>query len=116
MNWGKIKLGVWSAIGGAILLAIVGFRWCGWVTGGTAQKMAVEMTSAALVDRLAPLCLVQFHQDPEKDQKLKALKEINAWQRRDYVEKQGWATMSGEKQPDSQVAIECANRIMQISS
>jgi hypothetical protein len=44
------------------------------------------------------------------------LKEINAWQRRDYVEKQGWATMSGEKQPDSQVAIECANRIMQISS
>jgi hypothetical protein len=30
MSWEKIKLGVWSAIGGAILLAIVGFSWTTW--------------------------------------------------------------------------------------
>lgn len=116
MNWAKIKIGFWSAIGGAVFLAIVGFSWGGWVTGGTAQKMAADMTSAALVDRLAPLCLVQFNQDPQKDQKLEALKKTNSWQRRDYVEKQGWATMSGEKEPDGKVAVECANRIMEISS
>ncbi|ETW96369.1 MAG: hypothetical protein ETSY2_46550, partial [Candidatus Entotheonella gemina] len=61
-------------------------------------------------------CLGRFNQDPEKDEKLEALKKTNTWQRRDYVEKQGWATMSGEKEPDSSVAIECANRILQISS
>jgi hypothetical protein len=99
-----------------MLLAIVGFRWGGGGTGGTAQKMAVELTSAALVARLAPLCLVQFHPDPETDQKLQAWKAINAWQRRDYGAKQGGATMAGEKQAESQVAIECANRIMQISA
>jgi hypothetical protein len=94
MNWVKIKIGFWS----------------------TAQKMAAEMTSAAMVDRLAPLCLVRFNQDPEKDQKLAVLKKTDSWQRYDYVEKQGWATISGEKEPDSQVAIECVSRIMQISS
>ena len=116
MNWVKIKIGFWSAIGGAILMAIIGFRWGGWVTDSTAQKMAAEMTSAAMVDRLAPLCLVRFNQDPEKDQKLAVLKKTDSWQRYDYVEKQGWATISGEKEPDNQVAIECASRIMQISS
>jgi hypothetical protein len=116
MRGEKIKLGAWSAVGGAILVAIVGFSWGGWVTGGTAKKMAAEMTSAALVNRLAPLCLVRFHQDPEKDQKLEALKQANAWQKKDYVAKQGWATMAGEKEPDSKVAIECANRILQLSS
>ena len=27
MDWEKIKLGAWSAVGGAIILAIVGFTW-----------------------------------------------------------------------------------------
>jgi hypothetical protein len=115
MQWEKIKLGLLSAIGGAIVLAIIGFGWGGWVTGGAAQNMAGEMAADALVDRLAPMCVAQFHQDPEKDQKRKALQETSVWQREDYVEKQGWATMPGEKEPDSKVASECANRIMQSS-
>ncbi len=40
MNWEKITPGLWGAVGGAIVLAIVGFAWGGWVTGGTAQEMA----------------------------------------------------------------------------
>jgi hypothetical protein len=78
--------------------------------------MAAEMTSAAMVDRLAPFCLVRFNEDPERDQKLEALKSTSSWQRRGYVEKQGWATMLGETAPDSSVATECANRILQIRS
>jgi hypothetical protein len=116
MRWEKIKLGLWSAIGGAILAAIVGFSWGGWVTGGTAQSMATERTLAAMVERLAPFCLVRFNQDPEKDEKFEALKNTSSWQRRGYVEKQGWATMLGETAPDSSVATECANRILQIRS
>ncbi len=71
MNWEKITLGFWSAIGGAIVLAIIGFNWGGWVTGGTAEGMAAD----AVVDRLTPICVAQFNQDPEKDQKLKELKK-----------------------------------------
>ncbi len=114
MNWKeKIKLLVWGAIGGAIVLAIIGFAWGGWVTGGTAQKMAKEMADEAVIDRLAPICVLQSNQDPEKDKKLAELTKLSSWEGGHYVEKQGWATMPGEKEPDSKVASECANRLVE---
>ncbi len=116
MNWQKFKLGFssvfWGTIGGAIVIAVIGFKWGGWVTGGTAQIMAEE----AVVDRLAQICVVQFNQDSQKDQKLKELKKAGSWERDRYVEKQGWATMLGEKEPNSEVADECAKRLMEIGS
>ena len=115
MNWEKIKPGLWGAIGGAIVLAIVGFAWGGWVTGGTAQKMAEEMAEDAVVGRLAPICVEQYNQDSEKDQKLKELKEESYWNRGEYVEKQGWATMPSEENPDSKVAEKCADLVIQLS-
>ncbi len=115
MNWEKIKPGLWGAIGGAIALSIIGFAWGGWVTGGTAQKMAEEMAEDAVVGRLAPICVEQYNQDSEKDQKLIELKEESSWLRSEYVEKQGWATMPGEKNPDSIVSKKCADLIIQLS-
>ncbi len=114
MNWEKIKTPLWGAIGGAIVLAIVGFAWGGWVGGGTAQQMAEELAQNAVVARLAPICVEQFNQDSEKDQKLKKLKEANSWERDDYVGKQGWATMPGEKNPDSKVAEKCAELLVEL--
>ncbi len=111
MNWEKIKPGFWGAIGGAIALSIIGFAWGGWVTGGTAQ----EMSEDAVVGRLALICVEQYNQDSEKDQKLKELKEERSWERSDYVEKQGWATMPGEKNPDSKVVDKCAALVIQLS-
>ncbi len=114
MNWEKIKPGVWGAIGGAIVLAIIGFAWGGWVTGGTAQKMAEELAQKTVVARLAPICVEQYNQDSGKDQKLKELKEEGSWKRDDYVEKQGWATMPGEKEADSKVAEKCAEFLVEL--
>ena len=116
MNWGKIKVGFWSAIGGAIVFTVIGFKWGGWVTGGTAQTMAEEMAADAVLNRLTPICVAQFNQDSQKDQKLKKLKDTASWKRDSYVEKQVWATMPGEKKPDRKVAAECAKRIMEIGS
>ena len=117
MKWDKekIQVGLWSAVGGAIVLAIIGFNWGGWVTGGTAQKMAEEMAEEAVVSRLAPICVEQFRQDSEKVQKLKDMKAKDYWKRGDYVEKQGWATMPGEKKPDSEVAGKCAEKLMKLT-
>ena len=42
------------------------------------------------------------------------MKEIDSWERGDYVEKQGWATMPGDKEPDSRVARACADLLMQV--
>ena len=105
----------WSLMGSIVLTMIVGFAWGGWVTGGTAQKMAEKMADDAVVKRLAPICVVQFTRDPGKDQKLKELKEVGSYQAGEYVEKQGWATMPGEEKPDSNVASECARLLLLIS-
>ncbi len=112
MGWEKIKAALWGAVGGALVLAIFGFAWGGWVLGGTAQNMAEEMAENAVVARLAPICVEQFNQDSDKDQKLKKLKEANSWERLGYVEKQGWATMPGEKEADSKVAEMCAELLV----
>ncbi len=115
INKARVTFGVWGLIIGAIVAMIIGFKWGGWVTGGTAQEMGEEMSEVAVVDRLTPICVEQFKQDPEKDKKFKEMKGTDSWTRDDYVKKQGWATMPYEKKPDSGVAEKCTEQIMQIS-
>ena len=114
MNLEKIKLIVMGAVGGGIILAIIGFAWAGWVTGSTAEEMAEEFAQIAVIARLGPICVEQFNQDPEKDQKLKKLKGTDSWQRSKFVGEQGWATMPGEKEADSDVAGKCADLLVEI--
>ena len=114
MDWQKIKPGLWGAAGGAVVLAIVGFSWGGWVTGGTAQKMADEKAQTDVVGSLAPICVAQYNEDAQKVQKLAEMKKESSWKRKDYVEKQGWATMPGAKSADGQVAEKCAEMIAQL--
>ena len=110
----KIKFIAWGIIIGIIGWWILGFTAFGWVTGGTAQTTAEEMADTAVLDRLTPICVAQFNQDPEKDKKLEELKAKSSWDRDQYVRKQGWATMPFEKEPDREVAEKCAEQILAI--
>lgn len=105
----------WSWIASMILTMIVGFTWGGWVTGGTARTMASVIGEDAVVKRLAPVCVVQFNQDAQKVQKLKGLKDTGTWEQTDYVKKQGWATMPGEREADGKVADGCVKLLLLIS-
>ena len=105
----------WLSLGVIVATLIVGFTWGGWVTGGTARTMASVSGEDAVVKRLAPVCVVQFNQDAGKVQKLKGLKETGTWEQADYVKKQGWATMPGEREADGKVAGECARLLLLIS-
>ena len=71
MDWEKTKPVLWGAVGGAILLAIIGFNWGGWVTTGTAEAMAKESAANAVAERLGSICVAQLNRDSEKAQKLK---------------------------------------------
>lgn len=115
VNKEKITTGVWGAIGGAIITMIIGFAWGGWVLGSSSLDMGEEMAQNAVIERLTPICVAQYNQDPERDQKLKKLKELDSWKREKYVRNQGWATMPFEKEPDSRVADRCAVLIMESS-
>ena len=111
MDFEKIKQditpGFWGAVAGAAAVAIIGFNWGGWVTGKTAQ----EITQAAIVDRLVPICVGQFNNDSNKAMKLLEMKKADSWKQADFVSKQGWATMPGATQANSEVAEGCASKI-----
>ncbi|MFT7573442.1 MAG: hypothetical protein ACI9JL_004506 [Paracoccaceae bacterium] len=99
--------GIGGAVAGAIVLAIVGFNWGGWVTGSSAGEMA----QTAVLDRLVPICVGQFEMDTDKATKLAAMKKVDSWTRGDFVIEQGWATMPGSKEADSDIARDCADKI-----
>ena len=101
----------WSLVATIVVTMIVGFTWGGWVTGGTARQMAATSGEDAVINRLAPLCVLRVKQDPKQMEKIKEFKEISTWQQGEYVKKQGWATMPGEQEAEGKVADACAKLI-----
>ena len=101
-------LAFWSCVAAVIATVTIGFTWGGWVTSSTAQTTAKAMADDAVVHRLTTICVAAAKHDPTRDKKLKELKDTGEWERRDYVTKAGWATMPGDRDPDSKVADECA--------
>jgi hypothetical protein len=97
--------------GGAAAIAIIGFTWGGWVTGGSAQRSADNRASSAVVAALAPICLAQFQQKSDSVTQLAALKKVSFYEQGSLIEKAGWATMPGSAAPTAGVAQACAGLI-----
>ena len=122
LNWGEQwsatqitkTVAFWSGLAAIVIVLIIGFNWGGWVTGGTAQTAAAATAKAAVITRLAPICVAQFQQDPGKAQKLVAFKALSSYERGDYASEQGWTIMPGEEKADSGVAAACADLLMKI--
>ena len=104
----EVKPAVWGAVGGAIAVAIVGFTWGGWVTGGTAERMAKQQSDTAVISAMAPICADKFRQQTDVAAKLAELKLVSSWQQGSFVEKGGWATLPGSDKADSGLARACA--------
>jgi hypothetical protein len=100
----ETKPALWGIAGGAIAMAIVGFSWGGWVTGGKAESDATQRASSAVVVALAPVCVARFKSAPEVSANLAALKKVDSWSQGDFVEKGGWATLPGSTPPPDQVS------------
>jgi hypothetical protein len=94
------RVAFWIAIGAVLLTIYFGFTQAGWVTGGTALRMAERSSDDVLSSRLAEICVAQFAQDPDRDQKLAEMMEVpTITQRANFVRDQGWATMPGDTEP-----------------
>ena len=104
----------WACVGSMVATMIVGFTWGGWVTGGTARAAAETQAGDAVTKRLAPICVMRFKADPGKTAKLKEMNDASSYDRAEYVQKQGWATMPGEEAPDRKVADECVKLLGEI--
>jgi dienelactone hydrolase len=106
-----LKPGLQGAAVGAVALAIIGFSWGGWVTGGTAKQMAAEQARLEVVAALVPICLEQSRQDPQVVETLARLKDTSSYQRSDLLIKAGWATMPGSSDPNRDVARACTEKL-----
>jgi uncharacterized membrane protein YeaQ/YmgE (transglycosylase-associated protein family) len=102
---GKLKVGVWGLVGGAMIVTIVGFAWGGWATAGTVRQRADD---AVLATRAA-ICVAQFMKAPNVQARLKDLKDTNSWERAAYIEKGGWDRMPGEDKATYTVSRACAD-------
>ena len=91
-------------------MAIAGFTWGGWVTGGKAEAAAQQRANTAVVAALAPVCVEKFQHTADVAANLTALKKVDSWSQGEFVEKGGWATLPGSNPPEqvSAVAKACA--------
>ena len=102
---GKVKYGIWGLIVGGIVAMIIGFAWGGWTTSRTTKTMTEE----AVLASQAAICVAQFMKQPDNEEKLKELGEINSWERAKFIEKGGWDKMPGQKEADYAVSRACAD-------
>ncbi len=109
-----VKPAVWGGIGGAMVIAIIGFSADWVVTSGAANEQAERQADQAVIAALTPICVAQFKKAAKKQQEthLAAVNEENMWQRGDYIAKQGWATMPGSKEPNDEVAEACMEELL----
>jgi hypothetical protein len=99
---------------GAIASMAIGFSWGGWVTAGTANKLAADQAGAAVVTVLTPICVEKFLQNSDAQANLAVLREISSnWQQGQYLEKGGWATPPGATSSDYQLAKACAAKLIE---
>jgi len=99
---------------GAVATMVIGFSWGGWVTGGTANKLAAERANTAVVAALTPICVEKFLQNSDAKANLAALQKISSnWEQGQYLEKGGWATPPGATSSDYQLARACAEKLVQ---
>jgi hypothetical protein len=97
-----------------VLSIFVGFTWGGWVTAGTAQKAADALARDAVIQRLVPICVDQFNQDPDRILKLDELSGLTSYKQTQYVQEQGWATITGIEKPDRKVADACTKLLLEM--
>jgi len=101
---------------GIIVILIIIFS-AGWVvTQSSAREQGEKMAEEAVLGKLVPICVAQFQQDSNKDQKLKELQAKSSYERGEYVKKQGWATMPASKEPENEICDKCAERILELAS
>jgi hypothetical protein len=112
----KVKSSLFGAAAGAAALAIIGFGWGGWVTGGTAEKIADRNANTAVILALAPICVDNFRRQPDAGAQLVSLQKLSSYDQTGFVEKGGWATSLGMKDDNSAVARACAESIAKLTA
>lgn len=111
-----IKPAAYGAVAGGIAVAIVGFMWGGWVTGGSAAARAQLAADTSRTDLAAAVCVQQFLADDDARAKLAQIQQLpSASQQRTFIEAGGWATMPDSEAVSRPTATLCARMLSGLS-
>jgi hypothetical protein len=112
-----IKPGVWGAVYGSILTMIVGFTYGGWMTMGTADRLARQQADTAVTAALVPVCVAHSKADQAAGTKLAMLRGMtSSYEQQEFVTKAGWATIPGTDSASRDVAEACAAALLKTAS
>jgi hypothetical protein len=111
-----LKPGIWGAILGAIIMAIVGFSQLGWRTASNADAFATDRANDAVMAALVPFCVAKAQADTEQADMTKFKAEQSSYSRTDLVIKAGWATVGAAKSADSALAQACSTKLYTMKS
>jgi hypothetical protein len=106
----------WACAVCIVATLIIGFTWGGWVRGSTAERMAAQAATQARADLAAAVCVSRFETGTDAVANFAALKASDSWNRSEYIEKGGWTTLAGMKQPIDGAANLCAQRLMEATA
>ena len=98
-----------GALSGAVLISMLGFNLIGWKTTATSDRLVKTQSEAAVSTALANICVVQFKAAKDFDARLVTLKAAERYSRPQLIEKEGFATMPGDKAAISGVSEVCSN-------
>jgi hypothetical protein len=101
----------WTGVVCVVATLIIGFGPFGWVTGGTARKMADEAAATKYQALAAAVCAEEFMRAADSRGRLAKLKALQWYERDDVVASGGWATMPGETEANTVVAELCATSL-----
>ena len=104
-----VKPGIWGVVLGAVVWWGVLSLGLGWMSAGTAKRLADDQTQTAVVAAATPYCVARFEQQPNAVASWQALKKSEGnYDQSDYVMKGGWAAVPDQK-PDSDITSAVAN-------
>jgi pimeloyl-ACP methyl ester carboxylesterase len=112
----KTKNLLMGAVAGAVVLAIVGFSWGGWVTAGTAEKLADRKAADSVVLALAPMCVDNFRHQTDAGAQLVNFQKLSSYDQSSFVEKGGWATALGSKEYSTAITHACAKSLSALTA
>ncbi len=102
----------WAAAAGAVATIVIGFAWGGWVTGGSAKRMAEAAAASARDTLVAAVCVDRFQAGGDAQAQLAALKLLQGYDRGSFIEKGGWATMPDKAKPTSTATRLCGDQLV----
>ena len=103
---------VWAAAAGAVAAIVVGFSWGGWVTGGSATRMAAAAALSSRDTLVAAVCADRFRAGGDAQARLAELKLLQGYSRGSFIDKGGWAVMPDKVKPTSTAARLCADELV----